>query len=155
MTSGSAKLPDQVRYLHGSLQLEKVYVYWPKVFVLGLARRGGGFRCPRAMGQAEVKRYLTMLATERRVAAATHQQQQLNASLFLYRQVLEVELSSMLQAGRSAEAKRISVVLTQEEVQRVWYPMPGDMLSPGIAWSADPAQRSQAWVSSNAPSMSS
>ncbi len=44
----SVKLLDQVRervrYLHYSLQTEKAYVYWAKVFVLWAARSHDGFR---------------------------------------------------------------------------------------------------------------
>ena len=94
----SIKLLDQVRervrYLHYSLQTEKAYVYWAKAFVLWTARSHGGFRHPREMGQAEVEGFLTMLATEKQVAPATHRQA-LNALLFLYRQVLGMELPWM------------------------------------------------------------
>ena len=99
----SVKLLDQVRerirYLHYSLQTEKAYVYWAKAFVLWTARSQGGFRHPRDMGQAEVEGFLTMLATEKQVSPATHRQA-LNALLFLYRQVLGMELPWMEQIGR-------------------------------------------------------
>jgi integrase len=124
----SAKLLDQVRervrYLHYSLQTEKVYVYWAKAFVLWTARAGGGFRHPREMGQAEVEAFLTMLATEKQVAPATHRQA-LNALLFLYRQVLGLELPWLQQIGRPPERKRIPVVLTVQEVQAVFGLMTG------------------------------
>jgi integron integrase len=118
----SVKLLDQVRervrYLHYSLQTEKVYVYWAKAFVLWAARSGGGFRHPREMGQTEVEGFLTMLATEKQVAPATHRQA-LNALLFLYRQVLGLELPWLQQIGRPPERKRIPVVLTVPEIQAV------------------------------------
>ena len=118
----SIKLLDQVRerirYMHDSLQTEKAYVYWAKAFVLWTARSGGGFCHPREMGQAEVEGFLTMLATEKKVAPATHRQA-LNALLFLYRQVLGVELPWMQKIGRPPERKRIPVVLTVPEVQSI------------------------------------
>jgi integrase len=124
----SAKLLDQVRervrYLHYSLQTEKAYVYWAKAFVLWVARSNGGFRHPREMGQAEVEGFLTMLATEKQVAPATHRQS-LNALLFLYRQVLGMELPWMQQIGRPPERKRIPVVLTVKEVQALLGQMVG------------------------------
>jgi integron integrase len=124
----SVKLLDQVRervrYLHYSLQTEKVYVYWAKAYVLWVARSGGSFRHPREMGQAEVEGFLTMLANEKRVAPATHRQA-LNALLFLYRQVLGLELPWMQQIGRPPERKRIPVVLTVQEVQSVLSLMTG------------------------------
>jgi integron integrase len=124
----SAKLLDQVRervrYLHYSLQTEKVYVYWAKAFVLWAARSQGEFRHPREMGQKEVEGFLTMLANEKQVAPATHRQA-LNGLLFLYRQVLGTELPWMQQIGRPPERKRIPVVLTVDEVQAVFGFMTG------------------------------
>jgi integron integrase len=76
------------------------------------------------MGQAEVEGFLTMLANEKQVAPATHRQA-LNALLFLYRQVLGVELPWMQQIGRPPERKRIPVVLTKQEVQAVLSLMAG------------------------------
>ena len=118
----SIKLLDQVRerirYLHVSLQTEKVYVYWAKAFVLWAARIGGGFRHPRDMGQAEVEEFLTLLTTEKRVSPATHRSAR-NAPLFLYRQVLALELPWLQQFGRPPERKRIPVDLTVQEVRSV------------------------------------
>ena len=76
------------------------------------------------MGQAEVEGFLTMLATEKQVAPATHRQS-LNALLFLYRQVLGMELPWMQQIGRPPERKRIPVVLTVQEVQALLGQMVG------------------------------
>jgi integron integrase len=124
----SAKLLDQVRervrYLHYSLQTEKAYVYWAKAFVLWVARSQGGFRHPRELGQAAVEGFLTMLATDKQVAPATHRQA-LNALLFLYRQVLGMELPWMQQIGSPPERKRIPVVLTVPEVQALLGQMAG------------------------------
>ena len=52
-----------------------------------------------------------MLANERQVSPATHRQA-LNALLFLYRQVLDQDLSWLQSIGRPPERKRIPVVLT-------------------------------------------
>ena len=73
---------------------------------------------PRDMGQAEVRAFLTDLATRRQVSAAT-QNQALNALLFLYREVIGGEMEwvdGFEQARRSA---RIPVVLTQGEMQQL------------------------------------
>jgi len=71
----------------------------------------GRVLAPREMGQGDVEGFLTMLATEKKVAPATHRQA-LNALLFLYRQVLGMELPWLQQMGRPPERKRIPVVLT-------------------------------------------
>jgi hypothetical protein len=73
----SIRLLDQVRehirYLHYSLSTEKVYLYWVKFFVRWHGRNGV-MRHPREMGEGEVEAFLTMLATERKVSASTHNQ---------------------------------------------------------------------------------
>src|SRR3954463_14507294 len=79
-------LRERLRYMHYSLRTEEAYVYW----VRGFVRWAGGRRHPREMGAAEVQAFLSMLANERRVAAATHRQA-LSALLFLYREVLGME----------------------------------------------------------------
>jgi len=65
------------------------------------------------MGQADVEGFLTMLATDKQVSPSTHRQA-LNALLFLYRQVLGMELPWLQQIGRPPERKRIPVVLTMQ-----------------------------------------
>ena len=91
----SIRLLDQVheriRYLHCRLSTEKVYLYWVKFFVRWQAQQTGGMRHPRDMGPREVDAFLTMLATERKVSASTHNQA-LSAILFLYREVLAIQL---------------------------------------------------------------
>ena len=123
----SARLMDQVRervrYLHYSLKTEKAYLYWARFFVLWSARQGG-MRHPKDLGATEVQAFLTMLANERRVSPATHRQA-LNAVLFLYRQVLSLDLPWMNDIGRPPERKRIPVVLNTAEVQLVLAHMHG------------------------------
>ena len=46
---------------------------------------------PREMGVADVEAFLSMLAHERKVSASTHNQS-LSALLFLYREVLSMDL---------------------------------------------------------------
>src|SRR6185295_3293664 len=67
------------------------------------------------MSAAEVEAFLTMLATERRVASSTHNQA-LSALLFLYREVMGAELPWLGGLQRPSRPKRIPAVLTREEV---------------------------------------
>lgn len=107
------RLLDQVRerarYLHYSLRTEKAYVYWIRMFV-----RWSGLRHPREMGEPEVKAFLTMLATQRRISSSTHNQA-LSALLFLYREVLGSQLPWMADLQRPSHVKRIPTVLTRED----------------------------------------
>ncbi|MFM2075294.1 MAG: hypothetical protein RJB34_1599 [Pseudomonadota bacterium] len=75
-------------------------------------------RHPKEMGATEVEVFLTMLANERQVSSSTHRQA-LNAILFLYRDVLCLDLPWLTQMGCPPERKRIPVVLTVAEVQMV------------------------------------
>jgi site-specific recombinase XerD len=81
-------------------------------------------RHPREMGAAEVEAFLSHLAVEGHVASAT-QNQALSALLFLYRQVLGVELPWLDDVVRAKQPERLPVVLTRSEVQRVLERMDG------------------------------
>ena len=76
-----------------------------------------GKRHPRELGAAEVEQFLTDLAVRGHVSAST-QNQALNALVFLYTQVLGMELGRV-DAVRARRPKRLPVVLAPEEVQRV------------------------------------
>jgi len=89
-----ARLMDEVRRClrlkHYSLRTEQAYTGWIRRFILA-----NGKRHPREMGGPEVERFLSSLAVQGRVAAST-QNQALSALLFLYRQVLAVDLPWLL-----------------------------------------------------------
>lgn len=77
-----------------------------------------GTRHPRELGQGEVTSFLTMLAEERHVSAAT-QNQALSALLFLYREVLGAPLAWVDGVVRARVRDRLPVVLTRDEVRAV------------------------------------
>lgn len=105
-----AQVRERVRYLHYSLRTEKAYVYWIRMFV-----RWSGMRHPREMAAREVEAFLTMLSAERHASASTHKQAS-SALVFLYREVLGLELAWLHELQRPAPARRIPTVLTREEV---------------------------------------
>ena len=70
---------------------------------------------PRDIGAPGVEAFLTMLATERKVSASTHNQA-LSAVLFLYRHVLNVDLPWLNDVNRPTQKRRIPSVLTKDEV---------------------------------------
>ena len=80
------RLREEIRTRHYSRRTEQAYWYWIRCFIFFHDKRH-----PEEMGAAEVTAFLSWLAMERRVAAAT-QNQALSALLFLYRNVLGVEL---------------------------------------------------------------
>lgn len=126
----SVRLMDQVRerirYLHYSLSTEKTYLYWIRFFIRWQAN-GGQMRHPRDMGVAEVEAFLTHLATERKVSSSTHNQA-LSALLFLYPEVLNIDLPWMDGINRPASERRIPSVLTQNEVASVFMFLEGELL---------------------------
>lgn len=108
-----------IRYRHYSYRTEQAYVEWTRCFV-----RFHRMRHPREMGGAEAVAFLNHLANERDVAASTHNQA-LSALLFLYRDVLGVELPWLGDIWRPRRPRRLPVVLTREELQRVLATMEG------------------------------
>lgn len=121
--SPGPRLLDQVRerlrVRHYSLRTEQAYLSWIRRFILA-----SGKRHPAQMGQAEVEAFLTRLATDAQVSAGT-QNQALAALLFLYREVLRIELPRMEHLVRAKRPRRIPVVLAREEVARLLAGMEG------------------------------
>lgn len=117
------QLRERIRYMHYSLSTEQVYVYWVRFFIRW-SGRGGEMRHPRDIGAPGVEAFLTMLATERKVSASTHNQA-LSALLFLYRHVLNVDLPWLNDVNRPTQKRRIPSVLTKDEVAGVLSHMDG------------------------------
>lgn len=111
------RLLDQVRAAirtrHYSLRTEKTYIDWIKRYI-----HWHGNRHPRDMGGAEIRAYLSHLATQRDVAAST-QNQALAALLFLYKNVLDMDLPWIDGIERAKRPARLPVVLSVGEVQRI------------------------------------
>ncbi len=115
------RLREALRLRHYSLRTEEAYVDWARRYVLF-----HGKRHPRELGAAEVAGFLSHLARERHVAAAT-QNQAKAALLFLYRNVLEVELPWLDEVVQAKGARRLPVVLTPGEVAVLLGQMEGVM----------------------------
>ncbi|MCU4119807.1 phage integrase N-terminal SAM-like domain-containing protein [Variovorax sp. N23] len=116
---------ERIRYLHYSLQTEKAYLYWVRFFIRWHGQ-GGTMRHPRDMGAAEVEAFLTMLVADRHVSASTHNPA-LSALLFLYREVLGVDLPWLAGVNRPTQKRRIPSVLTREEVALLFQFLNGEM----------------------------
>ena len=112
-------LVERLRHMRYGVRTEKAYAYWVKDFM-----RWAGLRHPHEMGNAEVPGYLSMLANERHISASTHRQA-LSALLFLYREVLSIEMPWMSEWSRPVPRKRLPVVLTHGEVHAVLSQMQG------------------------------
>lgn len=108
-----------MRRLGMSIRTEDAYVGWVRRFILA-----NGKRHPRDMGAREVEAFLTDLATRGHVSAST-QNQALSALLFLYREVLQLELPWLQDIRRAKRPKRLPVVLSREEVTAILSEMSG------------------------------
>lgn len=111
--AAAPRLLDQVRAAirlrHYALRTEQAYVDWVRRYVLF-----HGKRHPREMGAAEVEAFLSHLASARGVAAAT-QGQARAALLFLYKEVLHVDLPWLGEVVAARASRRLPVVLTPRE----------------------------------------
>jgi integron integrase len=117
MQSQAPKLLDRVRNAmrtrHYASRTEEAYVLWIRRFIVFHDKRH-----PSSMGGDEVNAFLTHLATDRNVSAAT-QNQALSALLFLYRNVLQDPLPWLGDLIRARRSEHLPVVMTPEEVRLV------------------------------------
>jgi integron integrase len=104
-----AQVRERIRLMHYSLRTETAYVGWIKRYI-----HFHGKRHPAEMGKAEAEAFLTSLAVDRNVSAAT-QNQALSALLFLYREVLGAELPWLDDVTRAKKPARLPTVLSREE----------------------------------------
>ncbi|WP_457744693.1 integron integrase [Sulfurimonas sp.] len=110
---------DKIRVKHYSYSTERTYVHWIKHYIFFHNKKH-----PIEMSKNEIEEFLTFLATKKRVSPTT-QNQAFAAILFLYREVLGVDISEWnIQALRAQERKHIPVVLTKEEVKSVLQNIP-------------------------------
>ena len=107
------QLTERCRVKHYSLRTERAYRDWVKRFILANRKRH-----PREMGALEVEAFLSRLATDSDVAAST-QNQALSALLFLYREVLRIDLPWMESVVRAKRPQRVPAVLSRTEVTRL------------------------------------
>ena len=105
---------DKIRFKHYSIKTEKSYVGWIKHYIFYHNKKH-----PIEMAKPEIEAFLTYLAVERNVSPTT-QNQAFSAILFLYKEVLGIDMSNWnIQALRAQERKHIPQVLTKDEVKKV------------------------------------
>ena len=93
---------DKVRLKHYSLSTEKTYIHWIKHYIFYHNKKH-----PIEMAKPEIETFLTHLAVERKVSPTT-QNQAFSALLFLYKEVLGIDMSEWnIQALRAQESKGV------------------------------------------------
>jgi integron integrase len=122
--SAKPRLLDVVRaelgMRHYSYRTEQQYVGWIRRYVQFHSRRH-----PRDLGAEHVESFLSHLAVQRHVSAAT-QAQALAALLFLYKRVLKIDLPWLSGVVRASRPKRLPVVLMRSEVLSIVDLLSGD-----------------------------
>jgi integron integrase len=107
------RVREAIRAKHYSRRTEKAYVHWIRRFIFFHGRRH-----PAEMGAPEVTAFLTSLAVQGKVAAST-QNLALSALLFLYREVLGVDLPWLEDVVRAKRPQYLPVVPTRDETRAV------------------------------------
>ena len=103
----------RIRTKHYSRRTEDAYADWARRFLLFYS-----VRPPQTLGVPEINRFLTALAVDEQVSAST-QNQALNALVFLFREVLLIELGEGIAPVRAKRPQRLPVVLSKAEVRAV------------------------------------
>lgn len=115
---GSPKLLEQVRerlrVKHYALRTERSYLQWIRQFIYFHNKRH-----PRDMAAAEIEAFLSYLAVDRQVSPAT-QNQALSALLFLYKEVLVIQLPWLDGIVRAKPSRHLPVVLSVYEVRSLF-----------------------------------
>jgi len=107
-----------MRLKHMALSTEDAYWFWIRRFIFFYNKRH-----PRDISTSETKAFLAHLAEVENVAAST-QNQALNALVFLYREILHLELGDLGTYARATRPARIPIVLTPNEVDRLIAALP-------------------------------
>jgi len=103
---------DKIRLKHYSFSTEKTYLFWIKQYIFFQNKQH-----PIDLDKKDIEAFLTYLAMKKKVAPST-QNQAFSALLFLYREVLGIDISEWnIQSLRAQERQHIPVVLTKEEVR--------------------------------------
>lgn len=108
-----------IRARHYSLRTEEAYLAWARRFLLFHS-----LHSPADLGVPAINAFLTHLAVDEQVSAST-QNQALNAIVFLFREVLRLELEGPIAPVRAKRPQRLPVVLTRAEVRAILEQLPG------------------------------
>jgi site-specific recombinase XerD len=104
------QLREIIRLKHYSIRTEQSYVDWARRYILFHEKKH-----PRDMGAKEIAAFLTHLAVGRNVSAST-QNQALNALIFLYKELLRIDVGDIGDVVRAKRPLRRPLVLSRDEV---------------------------------------
>ncbi|MBN1931585.1 MAG: phage integrase N-terminal SAM-like domain-containing protein [Desulfobacterales bacterium] len=104
---------QKIRMKHYSIRTEEAYVSWIKRYIYF-----HNTKHPKDMGGREIEAFLTSLAVQGNVSAST-QNQAFSALLFLYKQVLNIDVFENIDALRAKKPQRLPTVLTFDETMEI------------------------------------
>lgn len=107
------QVKNAIQVRHYSIRTEQAYVHWIKNYIYFHKKKH-----PKDMGDVEITAFLSHLASTKNVSAST-QNQALNALVFLYRKVLDIEVGVFKDLVRAKKPKRLPVVLSHDEAIEV------------------------------------
>ncbi|MFH1128879.1 MAG: integron integrase [Candidatus Omnitrophota bacterium] len=110
------KLRGAIRIKHYSYATERSYIDWARRFFEYAAKIKDKDVINGRLDKEDVCGYLTHLAVERRVSSST-QNQAFNALLFLFREVLKIELKDLNKTVRAKRGPKLPVVFSPKEIQ--------------------------------------
>lgn len=103
----------KIRLKHYSIRTEEAYTGWIKRFILFHNKQH-----PRYLKAYQIEQFLNYLAIQQNVSAST-QNQALSSIIFLYRDVLGMEIPDLENISRAKKPKKLPVVLTQDEIKQL------------------------------------
>jgi integron integrase len=116
-TGPKQRLLDQVRDVirckHYSIRTESTYTEWIRRYILFHNKRH-----LKDLNEKHISVFLTHLAVNRKVTSST-QNQALCALVFLYRQVLKIDLGDFENVIRAKKPSKLPVVFTRDEVRQI------------------------------------
>ena len=107
------QIKDKCTALHYSKSTASIYSNWCKQFIVYHNKRH-----PSELGENEISTFLSHLATDKNVSAST-QNQALHSILFMYKQVLKIELPYIDDIVRAKKPKRIPIIFAEDEVVKI------------------------------------
>ena len=117
-----AKMRELIRLKHFALSTERTYLDWARRFFAFISQRGSSAWCAE-----DVRDFLSYLAVSRNVSSST-QNQAFNALLFLFREILKVDMKGLDSTIRAKRGPRLPTVLSVAEVQELFGQMTGKPL---------------------------
>ncbi|WP_244154281.1 integron integrase [Desulfospira joergensenii] len=106
---------EVLRYHDYAYRTEQTYCQWIRRYIYFFGKKAH----PRDLGPSDIERFLSDLAAKKQVAAST-QRQALNALMFLYRDVLDIQIGSRTQPVRSRRKPIVPTVLGRDEIKNLF-----------------------------------